>query len=96
MRVTALSLAKVRQEYSFSCGHVKVKVDNVGAFLVAGGGTELGGELRLEEGVGGDSDGVAVEATSVDAFIGFDVISHPFNHNLGGPALIFKFAFFRL
>lgn len=81
---------------TFSCGHVEVEVNNVGTFLVAGRGAKLGSELRLEEGIGGDTNGVTVEATGIDALIRLNVISHPFNNNLRGSTLIFKFSFFRL
>lgn len=50
--------------------------------MVARRGAEAGGEVRREEGVGGDSDESTVDAASLHALIGLDVAGQSLHHHL--------------
>lgn len=72
---------------TFAGGEVEVEVDYVGAAVVAWSRAELGGELGVEECVGGDPGGVPINPTSPDAVVGLNPLRHLLHHHLRRPAL---------
>lgn len=75
---------------TFAGGEIVVEVDDVGAVVVAWSGAELGGEVGLEECVGGDACGFPINPASPDAVVGLDPPGHLLHHHLGRPALVLR------
>lgn len=61
--VRPLHFTQLGKKHSFAGGEIEVEVDDVGAVVVAGRGAEVAGEARVEESVGGDAEGISIEAT---------------------------------
>lgn len=80
--VAPLPLAESWQVYSFSGSQVEVEINNVRAVLVALRRAELGSELWFKEGIGRNSDGLPIDATSIDAFLGLNVFCHSLDDHL--------------
>lgn len=74
--------------HTFPGGQIEVEVDNVGASPVTRRGAELGSELRLEERVRGDADGIPIDPAGAHALVSLDVPRHPLHHDLRRPALV--------
>ena len=59
---------------TFSCSEIGEKVDDIGAMVIAARGTEVLSETSIEEGIGGDAEGVPVKATTSDTLLCFDSV----------------------
>lgn len=73
---------------TLSGSQIEVKVNNVGAVVVASGRAKLGHEVGLKKAVGGDTNRVAVKSTSLNTVVGLDVPRHPLHHHFRRPALV--------
>ncbi|KAK3031355.1 hypothetical protein RJ639_036063 [Escallonia herrerae] len=67
---------------------IEIKVNNVGAVLVTSRRADLGGGLRLKQGIRRDADRVPVNPASADAPIGLYVFGHPLHNHFRRPALV--------
>lgn len=77
---------------TLSGGEVGVEVDDVRASLEAGRGANRAGDTRVEEGIGGDADGSAVDAAGAHAAVGLHQPRQPavLDHHLRRPALVLR------
>lgn len=77
---------------TLSGGEVGVEIDDVGASLEAGRGANGAGDARVEEGIGGDADGRAVDAARAHAAVGLHPPRQPavLDHHLRRPALVLR------